>query len=149
MFTTYRAAEIDLEPEKKTTATQQWSYVEQDLAWPWLYVQIVRRNGRKAYQSMLLLNHAHDLRDIIDAQSNLIWVEQVQLVTPPYLNGQSRWLMEPLEEICVVRDGPDGIPGYLYKVANGVSYSMHCSSNRESLVETNVVFSAALHLRHE
>jgi hypothetical protein len=149
MFTTYRVAEMNLEPGEKPTATQLWQYVEQELAWPWLYLQIVRRNSRRANQSMLMLNHAHELRDIIDTQSNAFWVEQVQLVSPPYLNGQSRWLMEPLEEICVVRDGPDGVPGYLYKVANGVSYSMHCSSNRESLVETNVVFSAALHLRHE
>lgn len=149
MFTTYRGAEIHLDPVAEPTGTQLWSHVEQELAWPWFYLQIVRRHGRKAYRSMLMVHHAHDLRKIVDDQSNLAWVEQVQLVTPPHLNGQPRWLMEPLEEVCVVRDGPDGNPGYLYKVANGVSYSMHCSDNRDSLVETNVVFSAEVHLRHD
>jgi len=124
MFTTYRSAEIHLDTAKGTTA-QLWSYVEQEISWPWFYLQIARRHGRQAYRSMLMLNHAHDLKKIIDDQSNLAWVEEVQLVTPAHVNGHSTWLMEPLKEICIVRDGPAGDPGYLYKVADGVSYSMH------------------------
>lgn len=142
MFITYRSAELHLPGHAGTQ--QHWRHVEQEIAWPWFYLQIVRRIRRTAYQSTLMLNTAQDLRDIVDSQSNLAWVEQVQLVTPPHLNGQSRWLMEPLEEICVVKDRRDGVPGHLYKVANGVSYSMHCSNDRESLIETEVVFSAAM-----
>lgn len=149
MFTTYRGAEIHLDSDEAPSSTQLWSYVEQEIAWPWFYLQIVRRHGRKAYQSMLMLNHAHELRKIIEDQSNLAWVEQVQFVTPPHLNGQSMWLMEPLEEVCVVRDGPEGDPGYLYKVANGASYSMHPSNHKESLTVVNVIFSAGQHLRRD
>ncbi|BGE66909.1 TPA: hypothetical protein MXV65_002437 [Pseudomonas aeruginosa] len=147
MFTTYRRAEIQLDPAEESTTTQLWSYVEQEIIWPWFYLQIVRRHGRQTYRSMLMLHHAHDLKKIIDDQSNLAWVEQVQLVTPAHVNGQPRWLMEPLEEVCIVRDGPAGDPGYLYKVANGVSYSMHHRRNLEALIVTDVIFSAELHLR--
>ena len=146
MFTTYRGAEIHLDPADERTSTQLWTYVEQEIAWPWFYLQIARRHGRTAYQSTLMLHHAHDLRKIIDGQSNLTWVEQAQLVTPPHMNGQSRWLMEPLDEVCVVRDGPDGDPGYLYKVASGASYSMHPSNHKESLIVINLIFSAGQHL---
>lgn len=48
--------------------------------------------------------------------------------------------MEPLKEVCVVRDGPSGDPGYLYKVANGVSYSMHHRRNLDALIVTDVIF---------
>ncbi|MCJ0976000.1 hypothetical protein KXR63_15285 [Stutzerimonas chloritidismutans] len=146
MFTTYRSAEIHLDTAEGTT-TQLWSYVEQEISWPWFYLQIVRRHGRQAYRSMLMVNHAHDLKKIIDDQSNLAWAEEVQLVTPAHVNGHSRWLMEPLKEVCVVRDGPSGDPGYLYKVANGVSYSMHHRRNLEALIVTDVIFSAEMHLR--
>ncbi|AYK23495.1 MULTISPECIES: hypothetical protein [Pseudomonadaceae] len=146
MFTTYRSAEIHLDTAKGTTA-QLWSYVEQEISWPWFYLQIARRHGRQAYRSMLMLNHAHDLKKIIDDQSNLAWVEEVQLVTPAHVNGHSTWLMEPLKEICIVRDGPAGDPGYLYKVADGVSYSMHHRKNLEALIVTDVIFSAEMHLR--
>lgn len=61
MFTTYRSAEIHLDTAKGTTA-QLWSYVEQEISWPWFYLQIARRHGRQAYRSMLMLNHAHDLK---------------------------------------------------------------------------------------
>ncbi|HFT7996320.1 MULTISPECIES: hypothetical protein [Pseudomonadaceae] len=131
----------------KGTTAQLWSYVEQEISWPWFYLQIARRHGRQAYRSMLMLNHAHDLKKIIDDQSNLAWVEEVQLVTPAHVNGHSTWLMEPLKEICIVRDGPAGDPGYLYKVADGVSYSMHHRKNLEALIVTDVIFSAEMHLR--
>ncbi|AYW41105.1 hypothetical protein ACIGKL_16340 [Pseudomonas sp. NPDC077186] len=146
MFTTYRSAEIHLDTAKGAT-TQLWSYVEQEISWPWFYLQIARRHGRQAYRSMLMLHHAHDLKKIIDDQSNLAWAEEVQLVTPAHVNGHSTWLMEPLKEICIVRDGPTGDPGYLYKVANGVSYSMHHRRNLEALIVTDVIFSAEMHLR--
>lgn len=147
MFTTYRNSEIHLDLAEEHPATQLWTYVEQEINALWFYLQIVRRHGREAYQSMLMLHHAHDLKKIIDDQSTLAWVEQVQLVTPGYINGQPRWLMEPLDEVCVVRDGPNGDPGYLYKVANGASYSTHHRQNREVLVVTDVIFSAERHLR--
>lgn len=149
MFTTYRSAEIHLDLTEDPSSTQLWTYVEQEIALPWFYLQIVRRHGREAYQSTLMLHHAHDLRKLVEDQSNLAWVEQAQLVTPPHLNGQSRWLMEPLEEVCVVQDGPEGVPGYMYKVTAGASYSMHPSNHKESLIVTNVIFSAGQHLRQD
>ncbi|MCY1555595.1 hypothetical protein D9M68_922710 [compost metagenome] len=57
--------------------------------------------------------------------------------------------MAPLKEVRIVRDGPNGNSGYLYKVANVVSYSMHYRRNLEALIVTDVVFSAELHLRPE
>lgn len=149
MFTTYRNAEIHLGSADEGSTSQLWTYVEQEIIWPWFYLQIVRRHGNQTFRSMLMLHHAHDLRKIIADQSNLAWIEQAQLVTPAHINGHPRWLMEPLKEVCVVRDGPNGEPGYLYKVANDVSYSMHYRGNLEALIVTDVIFSAERHLRSD
>jgi hypothetical protein len=99
MFTTYPRAEITFETPDATNSHEGqrvWSFVEQELLLPWFYLQVVRRVGRENYASMLMMYHVHELKQFIDAQSNRVWVEQVQLVTPPHMNGQSIWLMEPL-----------------------------------------------------
>lgn len=91
--------------------------------------------------STLLLQYAHDLAWIIENQSKHAWVEQVQIVTPAHLNGHSKWLMEPLQEVCVVQDEA-GVAGLLFKVENDVRYSLHPTRDLEKLLVINVLFSA-------
>lgn len=127
MFTTYPGAEITFDgaTEADPQATQKvWSFVEQELLLPWLYVQVVRRSRGEDFVSMLMLYHAHELKQWIDNQSTRMWVEQVQLVTPPYMNGQSTWLMEPLAMVEIVEDPRDGSQFPIYQVAKGNIYSL-------------------------
>jgi hypothetical protein len=52
MFTTYPRAEItfDTPDYKKTHAEQRvWSFVEQELLLPWIYLQVTRRSGQEDY----------------------------------------------------------------------------------------------------
>ncbi|UUJ40908.1 hypothetical protein L1A22_00885 [Pseudomonas extremaustralis] len=127
MFTTYPRAEIafDLPDEPASPAGQRlWSYVEQELLMPWFYIQVVHRSGRENFASMFMMYHAHELKQFIDAQSNRVWVEQVQLVTPPHVNGQPIWLMEPLVKVAIVADPMDGSHCLVYQVASGATYSL-------------------------
>jgi len=127
MFTTYPRAEITFEtPDyKKTDAEQRvWSFVEQELLLPWIYLQVSRRSGREDYVSMLMIYHAHELKEFIDAQSIRMRVEQVYLVTPPQVNGQIRWLMEPLMMAGIVADPQDGSHFIVYQVESGMKYSL-------------------------
>ncbi|HCK4755010.1 TPA: hypothetical protein N0I71_006126, partial [Pseudomonas aeruginosa] len=124
MFITYRHLEMRLDPRLEHSPAQLWTAVEQDIQWPWFYLQVARRDRREVIASTLLLQHAHDLASIIESQSKHAWVEQVQIVTPAHLNGHSRWLMEPLKEVCVVKDKA-GVTGLLFKVENDVRYSLH------------------------
>jgi hypothetical protein len=141
MFITYRHLEMHLDPQFDCYPAQLWAAVEQDLQWPWFYVQIARRDKREVTASTLLLQYAHDLAWIIDNQSKHAWVEQVQIVTPAHLNGHSKWLMEPLLEVCVVQDKA-GVAGLLFKVENDVRYSLHPTRDLEKLLVINVLFSA-------
>ncbi|MNO76975.1 hypothetical protein D3C76_680670 [compost metagenome] len=141
MFITYRHAEMSLDPRLEFTPAQLWATVEQDIQWPWFYVQIARRDGREVVASALLLQHAHDLETIIQSQSKHAWVEQVQIVTPAHLNGHARWLMEPLKEVCLMQDDA-GEKGLLFRVENDVRYSLHPQRNLDQLLLVKVLFSA-------
>ncbi|MFK3789189.1 MULTISPECIES: hypothetical protein [unclassified Pseudomonas] len=127
MFTTYPRAEItfDTPDYKKTHAEQRvWSFVEQELLLPWIYLQVTRRSGQEDYVSMLMIYHAHELKEFIDAQSIRMRVEQVHLVTPPQVNGHPTWLMEPLMMAGIVTDPRDGSHFIVYQVEGGMRYSL-------------------------
>jgi hypothetical protein len=149
MFTTYPRAEITFDPPHSLDSHEGqrvWSFVEQELLLPWLYLQVVRRSGQENYASMLMMYHAHELRQFIDAQSNRVWVEQVQLVTPPHMNGQSIWLMEPLTMAGVVMDPRDGSHFIVYQVAGGVTYSLRDDADA-GLTPFRILFSDERDLR--
>lgn len=149
MFTTYPKAEITFDPPDVTESNEGprvWSHVEQELLLPWFYLQVVRRSGRENYASMLMMYHAHELKQFIDAQSNRVWVEQVQLVTPPHMNGQSIWLMEPLTMAGIVMDPRDGSHFFVYQVASGATYSLKDDADA-NLKPFRVLFSGARDLR--
>jgi hypothetical protein len=149
MFTTYPQAEIVFDsPHALDSHEGQrvWSFVEQELLLPWFYLQVVRRSGRENYASMLMMYHAHELKQFIDAQSKRVWVEQVQLVTPPHMNGQSTWLMEPLTMAGIVMDPRDGSHFLVYQVAGGATYSLRDNTDT-NLEPFRVLFSGERDLR--
>lgn len=150
MFTTHRETEIVLElPGEAPPATgeQVWRYVEQELMLPWIYLQIVRQIGREENASMLMLYHAQELRQLIDNQSARLWVKQVQFVTPPYMNGQSQWVMEPLKRVSLVEDPVDKARFPVFEVASGAIYSLK-GDMRLDLTPVEILFSAEDDLRH-
>jgi len=149
MFTTYPSAEITFDrlDDPNSHASQRvWSFVEQELLLPWFYLQVVHRSGREDYASMLMLYHAHELKQWIDNQSRRMRVEQVQLVTPPYMNGKSTWLMEPLTMAGIVADPRDASHFLVYQVANGAIYSLR-DKVEAGLRPFKILFSSELDLR--
>ncbi|HDQ4464500.1 TPA: hypothetical protein P9G65_004911 [Pseudomonas aeruginosa] len=95
---------------------------------------------------MVMLYHPHELKQWIDNQSDRMRVEHVQMVTPPHINGQSTWLMEPLTMAGIVEDPSDFSHYPIYQVANGNIYSLR--DNFEAGIDPYVkLFSAERDLR--
>lgn len=127
MFTTYPSSEITFDPRGKPNASsgqRVWRLVEQELLLPWLYLQVVIKSKSECYASMLMVYHAHELRQFIDAQPRRMWVEQVQLVIPPHMSGNSNWMMEPLAMAGIVEDPRDESHFIVYKTASGTIYTL-------------------------
>lgn len=86
MFKTDRNAELLSGLSHSPNGVQFWSFIEQDVAWPWFYLQIVEDDGQEAYRSMLMVPTTPLLEQIVEAKTDNAWLEQAQLVTPAHIN---------------------------------------------------------------
>ena len=120
MFKTNRNAELLPGLSNGPGGVQFWSFVEQEVAWPWFYLQMVEDDGKEAFQSMLMVPTLPLLEQIVGAKSDHAWIEQAQLVTPAHINKTGRWMMEPLDSI-EKHETPSGV-AYVYAVEGGRSY---------------------------
>lgn len=148
MFTTYRSSEIVIEDYPDSATTQIWRCVEQEIIHSWFYLKIGRWGRTESSVSMMMIHHAHELRQLVDRQSNLIWLEQVEFVSPPHVNGLSRWMMQPLLKILVLAQlGAESAYGLRVDVAGGHSYFLNGGEALQSANVINVLFDADKHLR--
>lgn len=146
MFMTYRHAELPLGKLFGDTRVQHWQFVEQDVHWPWFYIEFIREEGDDRMSSMLMIPSVPALQRLLEEQDDRSWLGQALLVTPAHLNGSQHWMMEPLVEVSVAIDEKDNHLGYVYKVEGGRSYSTHPCSKEAELRTSHVVFSASNHL---
>ncbi|MNF98321.1 hypothetical protein D3C84_811770 [compost metagenome] len=147
MFVTYKQAEIPIGFYLGDENTQHWQYVEQTLHCPWFYVGLARRSGEEIMNSMLLIPSTQAFEQLLEQQGKDIWLKDVQLVTPGYMNGSDFWKMELLLEICEVIDDRDNSYSYVYKLEGERLYSENRQLDRMCSLTTRVIFSAVKHLR--
>lgn len=147
MFATYKQAEIPLGTYFGDENTQHWQYVEQTLHCPWFYVKLARQNGEEVMISMLLIPSTPAFEQLLGEQGNDIWLKDVQLVTPGYMNGSDCWEMERLLEISEVVEDREDSCSYRYRLEGERLYSESRQLGRSSLRTTRIIFSAAKHLR--
>ncbi len=147
MFMTYRHAELPLGKLFGDTRVQHWQFVEQDVYWPWFYIEFIRGEGDDRMSSMLMIPSVPALQRLLDEQDDCSWLAQALLVTPAHLNGSQRWMMEPVEEVSVAVDDKYNQLGYVYKVEGGRSYTTHAFEKEAELRTSHVIFSASEHLR--
>ncbi|WP_418643162.1 hypothetical protein [Stutzerimonas kunmingensis] len=146
MFKTSRDAEQLRGLPSVASGIQFWSFVELEVAWPWFYLQLAEDKGTELFRSMLMVPTASYLEDVISAQAEQAWIERAFLVTPDYVNGSDRWMMEPLLEVASIRDLNGREQAQQFRVEGGHLYTLGASSNDPEL-ESHIVFSAECHLR--
>lgn len=146
MFKTNRNAELLPGLSSGPDGVQFWSFVEQEVAWPWFYLQMVEDDGRDAFQSMLMVPTLPLLEQIVGAKSDHAWIEQAQLVTPAHINKTGRWMMEPLLEVSAIRNEQGQELGYDCVVEGGRTYSISADKLPDGQLNNHTIFSAALHL---
>lgn len=146
MFKTNRNAELLPGLSNGPNGVQFWSFVEQEVAWPWFYLQVVEDDGKEVFRSMLMVPSTPLFEQIMAAKTDHAWLEQAQLVTPDHMNKMGRWMMEPLLEVSSIRDAQGQELGYLYRVEGGRTYSTSADQHLDGQVSTHTIFSAAFHL---
>lgn len=149
MFKTNRKSELFPGLSNGPDGVQFWSFVEQDMAWPWFYLQLVEDDGGELFRSMLMVPTPVLLEQVVAAKSDHAWIEQAQLVTPSHINDTGRWTMEPLLEVSLILDEQGLEVGYRYRVAGGQAYSVSVDPFPDGQLKTHTIFSAALHIKAE
>lgn len=140
MFRTHKHAEIPLKA-LLGDHTQLWRSVEQGVPLPWFYMAIDDPNGR----SMWLLSGPADLEPWVKIEGPDLKIGLVQLVSPPYLNGSDRWLMEPLHELVEVEiRGSEG-SFHLYRTESNRVYcdGYNCKFSDADVKSWRVVYSCS------
>jgi len=146
MFTTYPQAELLLGSLAGQHRQRTWSFVEQDGRAPWFYVQIGRRRQSVKETYMLMLSSTAELGQLIEEQSDSMWLEQVYLVSPPFINNTESWLMESLLGIEAMTGADSPPSGVTFKLTNGKFYSLDDYPLARA-AKIPIIFSAKCHVK--
>ena len=149
MFKTNRKSELFPGRSNGSDDVQFWSFIEQDAAWPWFYLQLVEEDGGELFRSMLMVPTPVQLEQVVAVKDDHAWIEQAQLVTPSHINDTERWTMEPLLEVSLILDDQGLELGYRYRVEGGREYSVSVDPFPDGQLKTHIIFSAAWHIRAE
>lgn len=142
MFITHKPAEIFLGAYLDEDSTQYWQYVEQTTHCPWFYVRVGRQQGIEALASMVMLPSISALEQLLNEQGAEIWLLDVQLVSPAYLNGSDGWKMGRLLEVRETVNDMSAEACYVYSLEGGHVYTEDLGSCRCRLQSPRIIFSA-------
>lgn len=98
MFETHDDSEIVIPFFFNANGERLWTHVGLRIHSPWLHVVYkVSADNEFESSSMVFLSRTDQLL-VLQRQTG-ITIEQVDIVTPSYMNGGTRWKMDPLQEI--------------------------------------------------
>ncbi|VVM54297.1 hypothetical protein [Pseudomonas fluorescens] len=142
MFITHKPAEIFLGAYLGEDIIQYWQYVEQTTHCPWFYVNVGRQQGTQKLNSMVLIPSISALEQLVNEQGADIWLLDVQLVSPAYLNGSEGWKMERLLEVRETVDDISEEAAYVYSLEGGHIYTEAFGASTSDLQNARIIFSA-------
>jgi hypothetical protein len=93
-----------------------WSCVEHSLALPWFYAAVVASKDQTT--AMVQVMDPTILIELLEQNGETIQIKDVQLVTPPCMNGSESWKMEKLLEFSLCHNKYEG-SFEVYEVENG------------------------------
>ena len=121
MFRTYQRDAMLL-TSKLEPGLHLWPRVEQIILLPWFYVTAVRP-GDPCSRHMLMVSDVQTLEDLGLAGPDVVQIESILLAIPPAMNGENRWLMEPLLEIAYVPKSKSSARHYRFRVGEKAEYA--------------------------
>ncbi|WP_125929922.1 hypothetical protein [Pseudomonas putida] len=102
--------------------THQWAYVSQTWNHEWFYVTYETTDGEVICHQQLMIPLAPYVLGLATKDTPEAFIRNIQLVSPPWLNGSDTWLMQELNAIrcCGMK--------YVYELSNGDIYPQEFAS---------------------
>lgn len=97
-----------------------WGCIEHSLALPWFYVTLIGDETQTT--TMLQVMDPKIFIELLEQHQKSLQIKEVQLVTPPHINGGSLWQMEKLLEFSYGHDLKLGSFEF-YEVEGGYFYT--------------------------
>ncbi len=97
-----------------------WRAVTLSMPKEWYYVSYsVSTLSGELSETVLITSPASELISVLNGDSAGVAITGIQLVSPPFLNGSSRWKMEPLVKLWMKHSDP---LAQVYEVEGGSRY---------------------------
>ncbi|OWP72951.1 hypothetical protein [Pseudomonas sp. K2I15] len=110
MFETHEQALVQNPFFVLEEGARRWAYISQTTNDEWFYVTSESAGEEGNAQQQFIVSTVPVLLALSSKDGPERWIQQVQLVSPPWLNKKGSWLMEPISAI--------------YKVDNRVCYEV-------------------------
>lgn len=94
-------------PEMFGPGLTHWNSVSRVLATHWYHVVVQEFHEGRLINFVHMINDAVRLNDLLTNQSQELIVNDVQVVTPPWMNKSQSWKMEKLTSVSVGFDKND------------------------------------------
>ncbi|MDR8364207.1 MULTISPECIES: hypothetical protein [Pseudomonas] len=119
----FRTQDVDLAglPGMFGEGLTHWHAVSRSLATHWYHVGIKLRHEDRFISQVEMLNDETKLFELISTQGPDLVIDELQVVTPPWINKIGSWRMERLTSVSVGYDKNE-IPVCLMEVESGAVY---------------------------
>src|SRR3546814_14965855 len=101
--------------------TRSWRFIEWSVDIPWFWVTLVLSYEEASWTDTFMFYLPQDIADLTEQHANNIKEIDVQLVSPPSMNGTTKWSMEPIAEIVSGLPIKPSRPVTVFKCTNGKS----------------------------
>lgn len=98
MFKTHVSSHHDLQAAFGP-GHHHWKLIEREIATPWLHATMLVVEDDVEYASTVMPSDLRTFLAIASAQSSGARVSELQLMSPSWMNGAGRWLLEPIRQI--------------------------------------------------
>lgn len=99
MFETHEQARVKNPFFVLEEGARRWAYISQTTNDEWFYVTYETTGEEGSSQQQFMISKVQFLLDLASRDTHAQFINEVQLVSPPWLNQKGKWLMEPIREI--------------------------------------------------
>ena len=99
MFETHEQARVQNPFFVLEEGARRWAYISQTNNDEWFFVTYETTGEEGFSQQQFMISKVQFLLDLASRDTPAQFINEVQLVSPPWLNRQGKWLMEPIREI--------------------------------------------------
>jgi len=140
MFLTHRNSEIPIRAMLGGDGPQHWDTVEISVACPLFFIEWSEGLGDDAQTKRCLTGALDEFEKLVAKATLGGSIRSIQLLTPPYVNGGSEWLMEPLVELVEGTIPDDDYPCCIYRVLKGNVYLESRETALSELTQRRTVY---------